>query len=79
MLDAFSIKTKCHIYRKTLPFFCRYNVGAWLGLKSRADHVLHPQHEVLCELAKWLLPVLCRAPNQTLADFPRHLLLTKVE
>jgi hypothetical protein len=57
---------------------CRYNVEQWLGLKSRADHVLHPQHEVLCEVAKWLLPVLCRAPNQTLADFPRHLVLTKV-
>ncbi len=57
---------------------CRYNVELWLELKSRADQVLHPQHEVLCEVAKWLLPVLCRAPNQTLTDFPRHLVLTKV-
>ncbi len=57
---------------------CRYNVAQWLRLKSRADQVLHPQHEVLCEVAKWLLPVLCRAPNQTLADFPRQLVHTKV-
>ncbi len=65
-------------YIHALPLTCRYNVELWLGLKSRADLVLHPQHEVLCEVAKWLLPVLCRAPNQTLADFPRHLVLTKV-
>jgi hypothetical protein len=66
---------------KVKHFFCttRYNVGAWLELDEQAGALVHPQHEIRVEIAKWLVSILCRGPQSTSADYPRHMLLRKME
>ena len=44
----------------------RYNVERWLGLLEQARDQFHPQHEVMCEIAKWLVPILARGHGMTL-------------
>ena len=39
----------------------------------------HPQHEVISEIAKWVLPILGRGHGKTLSDFPVSMIKTKVE
>jgi hypothetical protein len=54
-------------------------VGAWLELDEQAGALVHPQHEIRVEIAKWLVSILCRGPQTTSADYPRHMLLRKME
>merc|ERR1712066_251177 len=49
----------------------RYDVAAMLALYDEASSLLHPNHHVLCDLAKWLVPVYCRNGAVPLDDFPR--------
>lgn len=57
----------------------RYSVKDWLGLESTAKCHFHPQHEVMCEIAKWLVPILCRGPeSRSIGHFPRYLVETKL-
>jgi len=57
----------------------RYNVPRWLELHQGARELFHPGHEVMCEVAKWAVPVMARGPGQGLADFPMSLVQTKIE
>ncbi len=54
-------------------------MGAWLELDEQAGALVHPQHEIRVEIAKWLISILCRGPKTTSADYPRHMLLRKME
>ena len=55
---------------KSLATTDRYNIPAWLALEEEVSRVVHPQHEVRCELAKWLVPILARAPGTPTTAFP---------
>ena len=57
----------------------RYNTELWLSLLDSALSVVHPQHEVVIEIAKFLVPVLCRAPNRRTSGFPIELVRRKLE
>ena len=46
---------------------------------DRAKVYFHPQHEVISEIAKWVLPILGRGNGKTLSDFPVSMIKTKVE
>jgi hypothetical protein len=72
---------KSVFFAKIKNFFWtpRYNVGAWLELDEQAGALVHPQHEIRVEIAKWLVSILCRGPQTTSADYPRHMLLRKME
>ena len=41
----------------------RYNVDSWLSILSDARPKFHPQHMIMIEIAKWLVPILCRGPG----------------
>jgi len=56
----------------------RFDTDAWLDLRRRALLQCHPQHQICCEVAKWLVPILARGPGKSLADFPRELLISKM-
>jgi len=45
----------------------RYNIKGWTDLVKCASPIFHPQHEVMCEIAKWLLPIMGRGGGQDLA------------
>ena len=57
----------------------RYNTERWLAFLDTALSVVHPQHEVVIEIAKFLVPVLCRAPNRRTSEFPVNLVKRKLE
>lgn len=40
---------------------------------------MHHQHEVVVEIAKFLVPVLCRGPNRRTSEFPIGLVKRKLE
>ena len=45
-----------------------------LALHDEASALVHPNHHVLCDLAKWLAPVYCRCSDGAAApleNFPR--------
>ena len=46
---------------------------------DRAKVYFHAQHEVISEIAKWVLPILGRGIGKTLSDFPVSMIKTKVE
>ena len=46
----------------------RYNVPGWLELEAAARPLFHRQHGVMAELAKWLVPILCRGPGEVRGD-----------
>ena len=64
---------------KALASTDRYNVPAWLALEEEVSRVVHPQHEVRCELAKWLVPILARAPGTPTTAFPEHQVRLKLD
>ena len=47
----------------TITLFPRYNVESWLKILSDARPKFHPQHMIMIEIAKWLVPILCRGPG----------------
>jgi len=57
----------------------RYNIDIWIPFLEIALKVVHPQHEAIIEIAKFLVPVLCRAPNKRTSDFPIQLIKRKLE
>merc|ERR1711892_547892 len=57
----------------------RNNVDKWLELEKSSLKLVHPQHEVMLEITKWLVPVLCRGPNQVTAEFPINLVRRKLK
>jgi len=57
----------------------RYNASQWLDMFDRAKVYFHPQHEVISEIAKWVIPILGRGPGMTLSDWPVSTIKTKVE
>ena len=64
---------------KTLSVSDRYNIPAWLALEEELRKVVHPQHEVRCDLAKWLVPILARAPGTPTTAFPDHQIELKLD
>jgi len=64
---------------KSLAERDRYNIPAWLKLLDTAEAVVHHNHEAVVEICKWLLPVLCRGPTSSTADFPRDLVTRKLQ
>ena len=52
----------------------RYDTNRYLEIYHEALQVVHPQHEIMCEIAKWLVPIMCRTvPGAiTLNDYPEH-------
>ena len=40
-------------------------MALWLELLDLALTRLHPHHELVIEIAKFLVPILCRGPGQT--------------
>ena len=42
----------------------RYDVPGWLELVAAARPLFHRQHGVMAELAKWVVPILCRGPGE---------------
>ncbi len=41
----------------------RYDLDAMLALHDEASKLVHPNHHVLCDLAKWIAPIYCRFPT----------------
>ena len=60
-------------------FSFRYNVDSWLSLVDEARPKFHKQHMVMIELAKWLVPILCRGPGADLSQFPLDLVHTRLD
>ena len=48
----------------------RYDVKSYTRIFGEARSKFHPQHEVMCELATWCAPIMCRAPSRETRDFP---------
>jgi len=42
----------------------RYNLAGWTQLLKCASPIFHPQHQVICEIARWLLPIMGRSGHQ---------------
>ena len=57
----------------------RHNVHKWLELETSSLRLVHPQHQVMLEITKWLVPVMCRGPNQVTSDFPISLVQRKLQ
>ena len=47
----------------------RYDIKKYAAIYLKAITVVHPQHEIICEIAKWLLPIFCRGPGLTVSHF----------
>ena len=47
----------------------RYDIKKYAAIYLKAIKVVHPQHEIICEIAKWLLPIFCRGPGLTVSHF----------
>ena len=47
----------------------RYDIKKYIAIYLKAIKVVHPQHEIICEIAKWLLPIFCRGPGLTVSHF----------
>jgi len=45
----------------------RYNLTGWTQLLKCASPIFHPQHQVICEIARWLLPIMGRSGHQDTA------------
>lgn len=59
-----------NIINDTKDVIKKQKYDAWLKLENVSLKLVHPQHEVMLEIIKWLVPVLCRGPHQSLSDFP---------
>ena len=57
----------------------RYDTNRYLEIYHEALQVVHPQHEIMCEIAKWLVPIFCRTvPGSiTLNDYPQEDVILK--
>ena len=64
---------------KTITDNCKYSVDMWLKLLDLALTVVHPQHEIIVQIAKFLIPIMCRGPGQKTEDFPLNLVRRKLE
>ena len=70
---------KLHSGIKTITDNCRYSADTWLSFLDTALTIVHPQHEVIVEISKFLLPIMCRGPGQRTDDFPLSLVKRKLE
>ena len=57
----------------------KYDVSAWLQLLDHALMKVHHQHEVVIEIAKFLVPIMCRGPGMKTSDFPLKLVKSKLD
>ena len=57
----------------------RYNVERWLSLLDKARNIFHPQHEVISEIAKRVVPIMARGHGMSISNFPITVVKTKVE
>ena len=49
----------------------RYNTKKFLALFHDAIKLLHPQHDIICEISRWMIPIFCRGiGGEPLRDFP---------
>ena len=70
---------KLHNGIKTITENCRYSADTWLNFLDMALTIVHPQHEVMVEVSKFLLPIMCRGPGQRTEDFPLSLVERKLD
>ena len=54
----------------------RYDVSGWLELEAAARPLFHRQHGVMAELAKWVVPILCRGPGEVVVDSEHSVVTT---
>ena len=76
--DALEMVEKFNEDIKQLYENDRYNTESWLKLLSQAKPRFHPQHMIMTEISKWLVPILCRGPSLGFSDFPPDLVETKL-
>ena len=57
----------------------KFNVGKWLKCLNSALKVVHPHHEAVIEIGKFLIPILCRGPGMKTEQFPTELVKRKLE
>lgn len=62
-----------------MTVYYRYNIERWLEQLNKARPYFHPQHMVMIDIAKWLVPILCRAPGRSFQHFSPELVQTKLE
>ena len=73
MAKSFYVHVPIFIDRVTdISINHRYDAQKYLEVYQEALQVVHPQHEIMCEIAKWLVPIMCRTvPGTiTLNDYP---------
>ena len=57
----------------------KFNVEGWLQCLHSVLKVVHPHHEAVIEIGKFLIPILCRGPGMRTEDFPLELVKRKLE
>ncbi|XP_023349162.1 protein msta isoform X2 [Eurytemora carolleeae] len=77
--DALKTATDLVDHIKTISKSDRYNIQLWLDILDKAESQVHPQHEAVIEICKWLLPIFCRGPNTRTQDYALDLLRRKIE
>ena len=50
-----------------------------MALLTKARPYFHPQHMVMIDIAKWLVPILCRGPGRSFHHFSPELVQTRLE
>ena len=57
----------------------KFNVGLWLKCLNNVLKEVHPHHEAVIEIGKFLIPILCRGPGMKTDQFPLELVKKKLE
>ena len=57
----------------------KFNVEGWLHCLHSVLKVVHPHHEAVIEIGKFLIPILCRGPGMRTEHFPIELVKRKLE
>ena len=70
---------KLHDGIKKITDSNRYNMDLWLRLVDFALKSVHHHHDVIIEIAKFLIPIMCRGPGMTTDDFPLELVRRKLQ
>ena len=57
----------------------KFHVEGWLQCLRSVLKEVHPHHEAVIEIGKFLLPILCRGPGMRTEQFPPELVKRKLE
>lgn len=64
---------------KTIIDNNRYDANMWLQMLDMSLKIVHHHHDVVTEISKFLIPILCRGPGVKTDDFPLSLVRRKLE